>query len=95
MIPGLGSSRQLVRWVNEASIGEVSEPFNIEDKYIVAVLTEINKEGLMSPVKARALVEFQVRNQKKAEVIKKKIGTSNTLDAVAAATQQSVLSADS
>ena len=95
MIPGLGSSRQLVRWVNEASIGEVSEPFNIEDKYIVAVLTEINKEGLMSPAKARALVEFQVRNQKKAEAIKKKIGTANTLDAVAAATQQSVLNADS
>ncbi len=95
MVPGLGSSRQLVRWVNDASVGEVSEPFNIEDKYIVAVLTEINKEGLMSPAKARALVEFQVRNQKKAEAIKKKIGTANSLDAVATATQQSVLNADS
>jgi peptidyl-prolyl cis-trans isomerase D len=95
MIPGLGSSRQLVRWVNEASIGDVSEPFTIDDKYIVAVLTEVNKEGLMSAIKARTLVEFQVRNQKKAEVIKKKIGTASTLDAVAAATQQSVLSADS
>lgn len=95
MVPGLGSSRQLVRWVNDASVGEVSEPFPIEDKYVVAVLTEINKEGLMSPAKARALVEFQVRNQKKAEVIKKKIGTANTLDAVATATQQSVLNADS
>ncbi len=95
MIPGLGSSRQLVRWINEASIGDVSEPFTIDDKYIVAVLTEVNKEGLMSAVKARNLVEFQVRNQKKAEVIKKKIGTASTLDAVAAATQQSVLSADS
>jgi peptidyl-prolyl cis-trans isomerase D len=95
MIPGLGSSRQLVRWVNEASIGDVSEPFIIDDKHIVAVLTEVNKEGLMSAIKARTLVEFQVRNQKKAEVIKKKIGTASTLDAVAAATQQSVLSADS
>lgn len=95
MVPGLGSSRQLVRWVNDASVGEVSEPFNIEDKYIVAVLTEINKEGLMSPAKARALVEFQVRNQKKAEAIRKKIGTANSLDAVATATQQSVLNADS
>lgn len=95
MIPGLGSSRPLVRWVNEASVGDVSEPFPIDDKFVVAVLTEINKEGLMSPAKARPLVELQVKNQKKAAVIKKKIGNANSLDAVASATEQTVLSADS
>jgi peptidyl-prolyl cis-trans isomerase D len=95
MVPGLGSSRQLVRWVNEASIGDVSEPFSVDDKFVVVMLTEISKEGLMAAAKARSLVEFQVRNQKKAEVIKKKIGTASSLDAVAAATSQSVLSADS
>lgn len=95
MVPGLGSSRQLVRWVNEASIGDVSEPFSVDDKFVVVMLNEISKEGVMSPGKARPLVEFQIRNQKKAEVIKKKIGTANTLDAIASATDQSVLTADS
>src|SRR5262249_19319942 len=68
---------------------------NIEDKYVVAMLTEINEEGLMSAAKARAMVEPLIRNQKKAEVIKKKIGSANTLDAVATATQQAVMRADS
>lgn len=95
MIPGLGSSRPLVRWVNEAAVGDVSEPFPVDDKFVVVMLTEISKEGLMSPAKARPLVEFQVKNQKKAELIKKKIGTANTLDAIASATQQTVLNADS
>ncbi len=95
MVAGLGNSRQLVRWVNEAKIGEVSEPFTIDDKYVVAVLTEINEEGLMSAAKARPQVEFIIRNKKKAEVITKKIGTAGTLEAVASATQQAVLRADS
>jgi peptidyl-prolyl cis-trans isomerase D len=94
-IQGLGSSRQLVRWINEAGAGDVSEPFNIDDKYIVAVLTEINKEGTMSVAKARPQVEFIVRNKKKAEVIKKKIGTANTIEAVATATQQNIQQSDS
>ncbi|MBZ5859062.1 peptidylprolyl isomerase [Flavihumibacter profundi] len=95
MIQGLGSSRQLVRWINEAKIGDVSEPFNIEDKYVVALLSEINTEGTMSVAKARPQVEFIIRNQKKAEQIRKKIGTANTLDAIAAATQQTIKHSDS
>lgn len=95
MVPGIGASRQLVRWINDAKIGEVSEPINVDDKYIVALLTEINAEGTMSVAKARPLVEFLIRNQKKAEQIKKKIGAAGTLDAIASATQQTVQHADS
>jgi peptidyl-prolyl cis-trans isomerase D len=95
MVPGIGASRQLVRWINDAKIGEVSEPINIDDKYIVALLTEINAEGTMSVAKARPLVEFLIRNQKKAEQIKKKIGAASSLDAIASATQQTVQHADS
>ncbi len=95
MVAGLGSSRQLVRWVNEAGVGEVSEPFNIDDKYVVAMVTEINEEGLMSVAKARPQVEFILRNKKKAEVITKKIGSVSSLEAVATATQQMVMRSDS
>ncbi|MDX1938570.1 MAG: peptidylprolyl isomerase [Flavihumibacter sp.] len=95
-IPGLGNSRQLVRWIYEADKGDISEAFNnVGDKSIVVMVTEINKEGTMSPAKARPMVEFIIRNQKKAEQIKKSIGNTNTLDAVAAATKMPVLRADS
>jgi peptidyl-prolyl cis-trans isomerase D len=85
----------LVRWIFEASPGDVSEPFNISDKYVVAIVTEANKEGTMSPAKARATAEPLLRNQKKAEMIIKKIGNASTLEAIAAATAQQVRKSDS
>jgi len=94
-IAGIGSSRKLVRWVNEASIGDVSEPEPVDDKYIVALLTEINKEGVMDVAKARPMVEFLIKNQKKAAVISKKIGSANTLEAIATATGTQVQQSDS
>ena len=94
-VPGLGPNRQLVRWIYDAELGNVSEPYSIGDKYVVAVVTEINKEGLMSPAKARTLVEPILRNQKKAEIIVKKLGTPATLEAAASASGQNIMHADS
>jgi peptidyl-prolyl cis-trans isomerase D len=91
----LGTSRQLVKWVYDADRGDVSEMFTIDNKYVVAMLTEINKEGTMSPVKARPLVEYIVRNQKKAAQIKTKIGSANSLEAIATATAQRIAKTDS
>ncbi|GAO42266.1 peptidylprolyl isomerase [Flavihumibacter petaseus] len=93
-ITGLGANRQLVRWINEAKVGDVSEPFSIDDKYVVAMVTEINKEGVMSASKARPQVEFLLRNEKKAAMITKKIGNATTLDAIATANQTAVQRAD-
>jgi peptidyl-prolyl cis-trans isomerase D len=94
-IKGLGTSRQLVRWVYDAALGDVSEPFNVGDKYVVAAVTEVNEEGTMTPAKARGTVEPILRNQKKAEFIIKKIGNASTLEAVAAAAAEQVRRADS
>jgi len=94
MIPGLGSSRQLVRWVYDADKGAVSEPYDLGDKYVVAMVTDINKEGTMSAAKARPQVEFLVRNKKKAEQIIKKIGNAITLQAAATVTGVQVQRAD-
>jgi peptidyl-prolyl cis-trans isomerase D len=95
MIPGLGTNRQLVRWVYESEIGDVSEPYDMGDKFVVAMVTEINKEGTMSPSKARPQVEFVIRNKKKSETIIKKIGAANTLEAVFTATGSTAQRADS
>ena len=95
VIPSIGSSRQMVRWIYDADKGDVSEMFVVDNKDVVAVVTDITKEGTMSPAKARPLTEYIIRNQKKAELIKKNIGTANTLEAVAGATKMQVLRADS
>lgn len=83
-IPGLGTSREFVRAVYEAKAGRVMKPIKIEMKYVVAVVTEVLKEGTMSVDKARSQVEAALRNNKKAEVLKKKLGQITTLEAAAA-----------
>jgi peptidyl-prolyl cis-trans isomerase D len=94
-IQGLGSSRSMVRWVYGAKLGEVSEFFSIGDKYVVAVLTEINNKGTMTIAKVRPMIEPILRNKKKAEIITAKIGSAATLQAVASATSQPVSHVDS
>ena len=94
-IQGLGSSRSLVRWVFGSKPGEVSESFSVGDKYVVAMVTDINHKGTMSLSKSRPMIEPILRNQKKAEIITAKIGSAATLDAVASATSQPVSHVDS
>ncbi len=94
-IQGLGSSRSLVRWIYSAKLGEVSESFPIGDKYVVAIVTEINQKGTISLSKARPMIEPILRNQKKAEIISAKIGTAATLESVASTMAQPVSHVDS
>lgn len=84
-LPGLGNSRSFVREIYDAKMGEVLKPANIDDKYVVAVVTEINDEGTMPASKARTYVEPVLRNKKKAQQLIQKVGKVTTLEAAAAA----------
>lgn len=96
MISGLGSSREIVRWAYEAEPGSVAEtPFQVEDKFVVPVLTRVEEEGLMSVERARPLVESVLRNEEKARQISSRIKGATTLEAVAQSTGQTVAQADS
>jgi len=77
-------ARQLIKWAFEAKQGDVSEAFNIQDQFIVAVVDKIQPEGLPDAKTARPMVELTVRNLKKAENITKKLSTSASLEAAAA-----------
>lgn len=94
-IPGLGTSRQLVRWIYDADLGNVSEPYPVGDKYVVALVTEINKQGTMPVSKARPQIEPILRNKKKAAQIMKKEGSPASLDAAASVSGQNIQHADS
>ena len=82
---GLQDARQLIKWAFEAKQGEVSEAFNIQDQFVVAVLDKIQPEGLPDAKTARPMVELTVRNLKKADAITKKLGATSTLETAAAA----------
>ncbi len=84
-IQNLGISRMFVKSIYDASLGEVLKPESIDDKYVVATVTDIQKEGPMSVASARQYVEPMLRNKKKAEMLKQKIGKVTTLEAAATA----------
>jgi peptidyl-prolyl cis-trans isomerase D len=89
---GLQDARAIVKWAFDAKEGEVSEePFSVGNQFVVAVVDRKVKEGLPDAKTAKPLVEALIRNEKKAEEIKKKIGNNPTLESAAAAYQRQVL----
>lgn len=81
----VGINRSFVKEVFAAKLGQVLQPEKVGDSYVVAIVTEINKEGTQSAAKARLMVEPLLRNQKKAEIIQKKIGNVTSLETAAVA----------
>ncbi len=85
MVMGVGNSAEFVKSVYDARRAEVIKPIRIGENYIVAAVTETLNEGTMPVGRARASAEAPLRNKKKAEILKKKIGTISTLEAAATA----------
>ena len=107
-------SRRLVREIYKADKGDVIKQERIGDaqmgyKYIVAVVTDVLKEGTQPAYVARAGipgspmtgvagtpgVEKILKDKKKAEQIKQMIGKVSTLEAAAAALKDSIVTVDS
>ena len=84
-VQGVGTSRQFVRLIYDAKRGEVLKPERIDFNYVVAVVTGVYDEGTKSPDVARMEVEPILRNRKKAEILKQKVGKVTTLEAAATA----------
>ncbi len=95
-VQGVGENRSFVRWAYEAKMGDVSEPFEVGDKYVVGVITGITDKGLMSVTKGRPTAEQAIINEKKAQrIIESKFKGGATLEAVATSAGAMVMSADS
>jgi peptidyl-prolyl cis-trans isomerase D len=94
-IQGIGVSRKFVKDIFDASVGDVIQPERVGDNYVVAAVTQIKKPGTIGVAEARNYVEPVLRNKKKAEVLKKRIGKITTLEAVSENTKQPVQVADS
>ncbi|HEX4875035.1 MAG TPA: peptidylprolyl isomerase, partial [Chitinophagaceae bacterium] len=82
-IRGVGFSRNFVRSIYSAKGGEVLKPERVDNNYVVAVVTEVFNKGTQSVAQAKNAVEPILRNKKKAEMLKQKIGAVTTLEAAA------------
>ncbi|MGV3460367.1 MAG: peptidylprolyl isomerase [Flavobacterium sp.] len=92
-IQGIGNQRQIVKWAfaKDTNVGDVKK-FDIPQGHVVVRLKTINEKGLLSIEDAKISVAPIIRNQKKAEMIRKKM-TGSTLEAVAQKSGSSVVTA--
>jgi peptidyl-prolyl cis-trans isomerase D len=74
-LQGLTSAREVVRWTyNEnVKIGEVSPVFDLNGKYVVAVLKKITDKGQLSLDMIKEKIEPNVKNFKKIELLADKM----------------------
>ena len=70
----LGNARQIVSWLfRDASQGSVSKVYEIDDNYIIAVMTGETEEGTAPLENVKNEVTLKVKNQKKSAVIISKL----------------------
>lgn len=87
-INNLQGAREVIRWAwqDKSSVGDVSRVFELENHYVVAALTAEKEKGTASLEEVREEVTAQVKNKKKAAIIKEKLnGLSGSLEEKAAA----------
>jgi len=84
-VPGLGIARDIVKWAFDAENGNVSEVFSQNDKYIVAKVSNVKEEGVLSVEGLRSELEAAVKRQKRAALLKNKANTANGADIAAKA----------
>ncbi len=66
-IAGFDNAREIIRWAYKANKGEISQPFEFHDKFVVAHLTEIREKGYASFEQVKEQVTNSVKKDKKAE----------------------------
>jgi len=88
-IAGFSNARELVRWMYEAKPGDVSSVLGIEDKIVVAALTEEHEDGISPFESVRKRVEQDALRSKKGDMLiaqmKNKLKGATTIDQAAQA----------
>jgi peptidyl-prolyl cis-trans isomerase D len=82
-VRGLTDSRELVQWSFNTKPGTVSAILDIDEDYVVAVLTGAKEPGFTKVTEAAPNIASQLRRDKKAEMLKEQIA-GKSFDEVAA-----------
>jgi len=92
-IQGIGNQRGIVKWAfgDATEVGDVKK-FDVPQGHVIAKVKAINEKGLLPMEEAKLSVLPIIRNEKKAELIRKKM-EGTTLEAVSQKTGSAVASA--
>lgn len=70
-ITGISNPRQIVRWAfdENTKVGDMSSIFDLDDMYVIAVLTESVPEGFIPEEKIAERYEFVIKKEKKGAML--------------------------
>lgn len=93
-IMDMPQSRQIVRWAFKSSKNDVSQVFDCNSLFVVAMTTEINPKGYRSIDKVKDQLKVQIIRDKKADFMIKNLSAqlqkTPTLEGIAASIHDSV-----
>ncbi len=67
-VSGIGSSQQVLNFLETGSIGDVSDPIELASQFVVIRIIEVNEEGYRPIDEVRPQIETQVQNQKRRQL---------------------------
>lgn len=80
-VTGVGEARNLVIWLyNEASVGEVSEVFELDEYYVVGVMTARQPEGTAALSQVETEIRGKVLNEKKSQYVLDQLSSASVDD---------------
>lgn len=86
-LAGLENSRQIIRWAYKTKAGNISEIFELDGQFVIAIVANVHEDGIASLNDVRNDVMRRVVIEKKAEYLKEKMNAAlngaSTLQAVA------------
>lgn len=89
-IQGVNDTRKIVRWAFNAEVGEVSEVFTLNDRYIVALVSESREEGVLPFELVKDMIRPMVINEKKGVQIAKEMTGETNMSTLASKVNGSV-----
>lgn len=92
-VRGLPESRSIVRWAFDNETGAISQPMEIEKRFVIAHLTKIKEGGVpkLDDIRERLMTDF--KKKLKYELYSGKMSGINSIDEVAVAADEEVLDA--
>lgn len=82
-VAGLTQPNSVISWVNRADVGDVSEPLDAGETYVVAILTGIREEGVPALEDVRERMVAEATKEKKAEAFAQRMAGNTDLNALA------------
>lgn len=95
-VDGLGTARELVKWVYGAKQGEVSPVYTVDKKHVVALVELVRAKGLPEVDAVRDIVKAEVIKEKKFDILAKKVADAKvaSVDELAAKFGKTAAEAD-